>query len=709
MSQDLSSLFDESVGDDGDDIFSKIGKQNHNPQADFPHIPGLSPSSINSKESRGPFDHPEHQNLVESITLQSNAAVVDSNSSNSGSSRGPFDHPEHQNLVESIKPQSSAAVESNSFNLGRPSLIAARRMMQKREETLIQPEQDVIYKQYNPHASSSPPPPPPSFHVANQAAQSPASVSLSPPIKHVSVSTSSHNVTYASIQHSIPSYFPVRSPVLDSPIKRSSPFSQNMIFPNEDQLANISLVSHNVTSGQQRSGGKEELRGLRVFCSLGFGGRLVVGGGRFGPRLAMPTLNSVLSGAESTSKMMKDILALPGPLGNITLLTTEQVISFCRSSPDLSLRDSNHLWSFLQMLLLQTKNTERMGIFNQVSPRQQFLVSLWRECVEENGFEGTNTNSILFRFVDQIVSGNISECIGMAKQINPNLYPLAMAVASIHSAEYFRESVLAYTLSGERSSSQVAAAPLVESESDSILLECLKISITAFASTANIETVLSGSLFSLWIGKYWKLFAALIGSLIKPVSSGAVAFLVRLGELLCSSKRVCAGHLCILLSGKSVSGVLDSVDSHDALICLLGADHRDIAHFNRLLDVGPLQLSEVYEYVVRSISPSTPFFVSLQPWKFAYASFLCDLGHFDLAEKYLQVINAFSRAVPTNKYTPYFRSGVRELELRISVSKQSLSSSATYSSGIAEIGQNPIGAIWGGIRAVAAQTSSRIL
>jgi hypothetical protein len=340
------------------------------------------------------------------------------------------------------------------------------------------------------------------------------------------------------------------------------------------------------------------------------------------------------------------------------------------------------MWAFLASLLQGGKAA--------ANNRLAFLSALWEESVEEMAI--VDTNSLLFRFAKNIIAGNMSASIALTAE-NPDLHPLAMAVASIHSAEYFRESVLAYSSSLKGCFSD-KSAPLARSDSEKTLLECIRLCVTAFASTASIDAIMSDSVAD-FACSHWKILAALFGSLIKPPSTssagGGVSFLVRLGQILSFSKKnVCASHLCMLLSGKARS--LDPVDAHDSIISLLGADHRDIAHFHRLLDPAPLQMSEVFEYASRvTMAEETPFFVALQPWKFAYASLLCDLGMFELAEKYLRVINAFAKAVPTNKYTVHFRSGLRELENRISLAKEVPAGKPSNGS--------TLDAIWGGFRA----------
>jgi hypothetical protein len=116
------------------------------------------------------------------------------------------------------------------------------------------------------------------------------------------------------------------------------------------------------------------------------------------------------------------------------------------------------------------------------------------------------------------------------------------------------------------------------------------------------------------------------------------------------------------------------------------------------VDPVAIMLTEVYEYTWR-IGGSNDVCVPIQPFKFALAAHLAsDLGMFETAEKYLEIIHAFIRAVPTNRYSVSFRNALRELEQRIAGTRPSLGHPQRETAGI---GQTAFGAIWGGITAVA--------
>ena len=595
----------------------------------------------------------------------------------------------------------------------RPSLIAARRAQQQTSD-LLQPEQDRIYKQYNPHPVV-PPPPPPTVVPSRSAEHRGPFDSPAPPAhqaRHVfpiPVPMPVPGMGSPALHPAAPSHVPLMGPqalkpVIPSPVSVTGPAALNPVNPitvpvigrpvqpsgvpfPAPAVGQIQNVPSMAAAGTAQGG--DRTVGLRVFCSIGFGGRIVVGGGRFGMRVGLGTIRDCLRSSPRTHQLMSDLETVPSALGTVSPFVTEQVLaqSFpCVQGDRFSLRslpDSQLLWAYLQSLL-------RPRVFGQATPRQQFLAGLF-----ELGIRAVmDVNTVLFRFVAQVVAGDLRAAIGLANECT-DLFPIAMAIASIHSAEYFRESVLAFanTVGIQRS-----PTPLIQADSDHILLSVLKTCITAFASTVSSENV---AVDQTSLVQWWKVYVSVIASLIKPGSPGDAStgpsFLVRVAQTLSENGNVCAGHLCILLSGRRSQ--LDAVDAHDAIISVLGADHKNMSHFHRLLDPGPLVLSEAFEYAGRS--PTVPFFVPLLPWKFAHASMLAsDLGMFDVAERYLEIVNACLRAVPAGRYSSFFRAALRDLEDRIHGSRASGQSTPAAGGGIAD-------AIWGSIRAVA-QTSKII-
>ena len=361
-----------------------------------------------------------------------------------------------------------------------------------------------------------------------------------------------------------------------------------------------------------------------------------MGGGLFGRKIGLSTISSVLA----SHPLMSEISSVPCALGSVSPLVTEQVESYCNSKSrkqttdrfsTLSLKNSHLLWSYLGSL------------FRGKQARTEFLLSLWQEGAEEHSIDPKDP---LFAYISQIIEGNLKKAMETS-----NLHAISMAIASIHSAEHFRQSILLFA-------NQVGKPCDVIPES--LLLDVVRVTLTAFAS--------SSAHFSNEQLSLWKLYVPLIASLVKPevptASGGGVGFLNHLADQLAAAGEICASHLCVLLSGKRYS--LDSVDSSDSIISLLGANHRDVSHYYRLLDPPAMHLSEIFEYAQRT--RKIDFFVPLQPWKYAYACFLAaDLGMFEIAQKYVQVINAFVRAVPTGKYSVHFRNGLRDLENRMAM------------------------------------------
>jgi len=317
----------------------------------------------------------------------------------------------------------------------------------------------------------------------------------------------------------------------------------------------------------------------------------------------------------------------------------------------------------------------------------------------------------LERFISAIISSNLNSLMELTKS-HPQLHPFAMALCSIHSAEFFRESILSFAASVGSTTQEVPNRQSLI-ESDEMNLKILREILIIFASTSGAHKFEISDLAI----THWRLYVCIIASLLKPSQAGGTPppngslFLLRLGDELVRRGKVMAGQICILLSG-SKDNVLDSVDNPNGLVCLIGVDHRSIG---RVLDPHGLLLSEMYEYSWRvnafGFSPAAApgasdppgVFASLQPFKFAYAAFLAgDLGMFDLAIKYLELVNAFLRSLPTNRYSIQLRTAMRDLEMRIMDAGFNASTNGRQSVvGISDVGQAALGAIWGGITAVA--------
>ena len=558
-----------------------------------------------------------------------------------------------------VVPQAAAVPLFNPAPAAATNLIAARRLQQQQQsQDIFKPEQDVIFKQYNPNPTPVMPPP----GIPPLSASPPPRMAAGPPQP-------------AFVRQPSPYVVPLG---LIAPVTPVAPTVLTPVPPSLEME-------------------KKRTAGLKAFVSIGFGGRLVMAGGLLGSRVKLGCLGETLGHSDRTRAWINEVKNAPCALGTVSDLTTETVQNFCRSINGpvsdrfgiAGMKDSGQLMGYMSSQL----NPKPTGL-GALPVRTQFIANMWDQATHEYSMDHS---SVLFQYLDKVVRGDMRGSIEVAKS-NPALHPICLAISSIHSAEFFRESILSFTQSlGISSGLGIDQPPS--------LIELVKTCLTAFASTGAASDV-NPSVLSLW-----KLHMCLAAALVKPgdATGGGVNFLLRLGNSLCMQGNTCGGHLCIILSNKGTA--LDSVDAHDSLMCLLGADHRDISHFYRLLDSGPIIISEFFEYVARfnsgpGVNNST-FFISLQPWKFAYASMLaCDLGFFDLAERYVQVINAFVRAVPTSKYTLHFRNGLRDLEKRMHQSKEggNVATSDTTSSslvGISDVGQAALGAIWGSIKAVA--------
>jgi hypothetical protein len=611
----LSDLFKESLDDDiwggGQELTPGAGPPDPTPDSRSSWV-GTLPGTT----GHGPVGIPGQVGPEAGVVdgAAGNPFVESSSSGSwnlSGGPPGPFDVSVPPTLVQMSGPFAPKSDDESSPP--KPlSAIAARRSQGKQD--LIQPEQDVIYKQYNPNPPATPPP-----------TTSVVSVGRLPHgHAHTALGMVSGGVAPAGLGGG---WTPPHPQVLQVPVSMSPPALQVSRFMYESPPQPFA-----------REVPRKEQGGLRVFCTIGFGGRVVMGGGRFGTKMSLFTLRD----AFRDESFLREIESIPSPLGSVSDLVTEQVVAYCDSRSSAELGRGSSSWLMWKYLGHQVRRS-----------RDNFLPTIWEQAIQEHGID---TKSVLFEYMSRVVEGNLREALKIASERAPELHAVSMAIASIHSPEFFREAILQYanSMTNPCTQSLIPSGPL---------LEVVRMTITVFASTSAIE--------NLFISRedhfvqYWKLYLCAIACLIKPSGtvSGGVAFLVKLGELLASRNQVSEGHLCLLISGKVQS--LDSVDSSNALMCLVGSNHRDIGHFDRLLDPEALHMSEVLEYSKR-VSQQSPLFIPLQPWKYAYASMLAsDLGLFDLAEKYIDVINAFIRAVPTGKYSVHFRNGIRELESRI--------------------------------------------
>ena len=126
---------------------------------------------------------------------------------------------------------------------------------------------------------------------------------------------------------------------------------------------------------------------------------------------------------------------------------------------------------------------------------------------------------------------------------------------------------------------------------------------------------------------------------------------------------VCEAQICYLLSNPKDRG-LGPVDSPTTAIALLGADHTNIEKFRVLLEPSVFMLSEIFEFAIRRTGKAEAM-PALQPFKYAFACLLADFGFIEKAEKYLEFLAAFVRALPASSFSTSFRSNLKDFEKRI--------------------------------------------
>lgn len=95
-----------------------------------------------------------------------------------------------------------------------------------------------------------------------------------------------------------------------------------------------------------------------------------------------------------------------------------------------------------------------------------------------------------------------------------------------------------------------------------------------------------------------------------------------------------AAHVNLLLTK---SHTLRPVDHPSSIVALLGIDHKSTRNFKQLVEPYTLHMSEVYEYACR-LEDNQHFFVSLQPFKMAYAFSLTDVHLLANSKAYVEIL-----------------------------------------------------------------------
>ncbi|KAK2877801.1 hypothetical protein FQN49_001174 [Arthroderma sp. PD_2] len=128
--------------------------------------------------------------------------------------------------------------------------------------------------------------------------------------------------------------------------------------------------------------------------------------------------------------------------------------------------------------------------------------------------------------------------------------------------------------------------------------------------------------------------------------------ILALGRLLSSYGRVEAAHICFLVARSNANPVFGSLDDPNALIVLIGADHKRYP-FTFMSDITCCLLTEVYEFAT-SVLTATPLHVlpHLQAFKLQHAMTLAETGHRAEAQQYCEAIGALLKAA--TKLSPHY-------------------------------------------------------
>ncbi|PGH12755.1 hypothetical protein AJ80_06579 [Polytolypa hystricis UAMH7299] len=146
-----------------------------------------------------------------------------------------------------------------------------------------------------------------------------------------------------------------------------------------------------------------------------------------------------------------------------------------------------------------------------------------------------------------------------------------------------------------------------------------------------------------------------LGLILSNRSQSDHQALLALARLLASYGRIEASHICTLFAkSSSTPNIFGGVDDSQAMVMLLGVDHRRYP-YTFTTDLNHILLTEVLEFATTVLagSGSTPM-PYLQAFKLQHAMSLAEEGHTSEAQQYCESIGAVLKA--TTRPSPYFNS-----------------------------------------------------
>jgi len=351
-----------------------------------------------------------------------------------------------------------------------------------------------------------------------------------------------------------------------------------------------------------------------------------------------------------------DLDAFPGPFGRVENSTTEALQQYLEklssrleagSVENCSLESAmNHPHSaaiackFLFSLLATGGRVQSQAFWSHFSP----VLAKRAASLRQSG-ETTATQSFCARLCSGDVPGALQDaCVS-------GLWSHALAVSRLVSPDACDGILLKFRDSLSSPHANKGSAGLSEQELADPAVQALLLLYEALGkgSAPEIsEKALAG----------WPAFLAVFSLLLRPCDHRnlAVTFIEALAARLAGIGDIFAAHTCYLITGERS---LEAVDAPSSLVCLMGVEHRTPKNFSRLLEPMALQLSEAYEYAVRT-GNADALCPTLQPFKLAHAMLLAEVGLTDKARRYMTLLQAFVKAVPQNRLSDAFRSSMRE-------------------------------------------------
>ncbi|CAD7946697.1 unnamed protein product [Amoebophrya sp. A120] len=440
-----------------------------------------------------------------------------------------------------------------------------------------------------------------------------------------------------------------------------------------------------------------------VACTFGFGGQFFVG---TGATVKEYQLGKGLKQSATTSRLYASLEEYPGPLGQTSKENTAKVLEYVQNQTRGFLQAGSEEPPWWEQMMpgreTQTAINDQDGFLPQLHADVAFSCrTLWlflQLLLEANGRMETAAanfvdafgkpfaptieqphHSPLQKFARYLAFGSYQKALELAAAAG--LWSHALIIAPLVSKEIYSHTVglfCAQLRSGGSNGSTVAS----DAEKQDVFVQAL-FTVYDIVGSGKIPQTTSTSTVP-WIVT---MFTAV--SLLKREREKSCEDLLTKLASEVGAKDPFASHVILLLSnnssasGNNKDGPISPgpVDSPATKIALLGIEHKRTENFKDMLwSSYGLQLSEVFEYARRLENPQNLSF-SIQPWKMSYAYVLTDYAMLHTAQKYLDLLTEFRKAVPSSKYSDAFRVKTRELTERLQATHATGGGSGGYPNG----------------------------